>query len=79
MSTSEFDRLAHLEWQALIVLYRHRNDESTPLRFVGFKPAVSRLVRHQPPLAQWVGSPNENLLRITEEGIERYKVEQESH
>ncbi|MEP7293306.1 MAG: hypothetical protein ABI835_16090 [Chloroflexota bacterium] len=66
-------RLLHLEWQALIVLYSHRERESTPMRLVGFKPALSGLMRHDPPLACWVGKPAELRVHITDEGITRYK------
>ncbi len=66
-------RLAHLEWQALLVLYSHRERESTPLRLVGFKPALSGLIRHDPPLARWVGKASDEKVHITDEGIERYK------
>lgn len=76
MPVSEYDRLAHLEWQALLVLYRHREQESTHMRFVGYRPAISKLIRHEPPLAAWVGNPKETLLHITDEGIAHYKVEQ---
>lgn len=67
-------RLEHLEWQAMLVLYRHRDRESSPLRFVGFKTTVSALIRHQPPLAQWVGKPSDNQVHITDEGIAFYKL-----
>jgi len=66
-------RLAHLEWQALLVLYRHREKASVPLRYVGFKTTVSALIRHEPPLAQWVGKPTDNQVQITEAGLDFYK------
>lgn len=69
-------RLAHLEWQALLVLYRHRERESSPVRLVGSKSAVMGLIRHEPPLAQWVGSPANNQIHITSEGLDYYQTSQ---
>ena len=66
--------LQYLEWQALLVLYRHRERPSSPLRFVGFKTTVTSLVRHQPPLAEWIGKPTDNQVHITEAGMEIYQV-----
>lgn len=71
---SENIRLGHLEWQALLVLYRHRERESSPMRFVGFKAALLGLMRHQPPLAQWVGKPADTQVHITEAGISFYET-----
>jgi hypothetical protein len=73
MSETETVYLQHLEWQALLVLYRHRDRESSPLRHVGFKTTIGALVRHQPPLAEWVGKPVDNQVHITEAGIALYK------
>jgi hypothetical protein len=70
---SEYIRLGHLEWQALLVLYRHRERESSPLRLVGFKAALMGLIRHQPPLAQWIGKPADQQVHITEAGIVFYQ------
>jgi hypothetical protein len=70
---SEMMHLQHLEWQALLVLYRHRANPSVPLRYVGFKNTVLTLIRHHPPLAEWVGKPSDNQLHITDEGIALYK------
>ncbi|MEO8391871.1 MAG: hypothetical protein ABI700_02665 [Chloroflexota bacterium] len=66
--------LQYLEWQALLVLYRHRERVSTPLRFVGFKTTVASLTRHQPPLAEWIGKPTDNQVHITEAGMALYKL-----
>jgi hypothetical protein len=71
---SETVYLQYLEWQALLVLYRHRERVSSPLRFVGFKTTVASLVRHQPPLAEWVGKPTDNQVHITEAGMALYKL-----
>ena len=65
-------RLLHLEWQALLILYSHREREFSPMRLVGFKPAISGLIRHDPPLARWVGKASEGKVHITDEGIARY-------
>jgi len=72
MLMSEAIYLQNLEWQALLVLYRHRERASSPLRFVGFKTTVSSLVRHQPPLAEWVGKPTDNQVHITDAGLALY-------
>ncbi len=71
---TEITYLPYLEWQALLVLYRHRDRESSPLRHVGFKTNVSALVRHEPPLAEWIGKPTDNQVHITEAGIALYKM-----
>ena len=71
---SEAVYLQYLEWQALLVLYRHRERVSSPLRFVGFKTTVASLIRHQPPLAEWVGKPADNQVHITDAGIALYQV-----
>ncbi len=64
--------LPHLEWQALLVLYRQKDKVSSPLRSVGFKTTASALTRHEPPLAAWIGKPADNQLHITEAGIKQY-------
>lgn len=69
---SETVYLQHLEWQALLVLYRHKDKESSPLRFVGYKTTIMSLIRHHPPLAEWVGKPADNQVHITEAGIDLY-------
>ena len=69
---SETVYLQHLEWQALLVLYRQKDKASSPLRFVGFKTTVAALLRHHPPLAEWVGKPSDNQVHITEAGIALY-------
>jgi len=70
---SETTSLEYLEWQALLILYRHRDRESSPLRYVALKATIVSLMHHQPPLAQWVGKPGENQVRITREGIAFYE------
>ncbi len=69
---SELLYLPHLEWQALLVLYRQKDQVSSPLRAVGFKTTASALTRHEPPLAAWIGKPTNNQLHITEAGIAQY-------
>lgn len=61
--------LGYLEWQALIILYRNRDRVSSPLRYVGMKETIAALVKHQPPLAHWVGKVSESQVHITPEGI----------
>lgn len=70
---SETLYLPHLEWQAILVLYRQRDKASSALRFVGFKTTVNALMRHHPPLAKWVGNPSDNQIHITEAGIALYE------
>jgi len=70
---SEAVYLQHLEWQALLVLYRQKDRESSPLRHVGYKTTIASLVRHHPPLATWVGKPSDNQVHITEAGIALYQ------
>jgi hypothetical protein len=65
-------RLLHLEWQALLILYSHREREYSPMRLVGYKAAISGLMRHDPPLARWVGKASEERVHITDAGIARY-------
>ena len=65
--------LDYLEWQALIVLYRNRDRVSSPLRYVGLKETIVSLIKHQPPLAAWVGKPSESQVHITLEGIAFYE------
>ncbi len=72
MIMSETVYLQHLEWQALLVLYRHKDKVSSPLRYVGFKNTIVALMRHQPPLAEWVGKPSDNQVHITEAGVALY-------
>lgn len=69
---SETVYLQHLEWQALLVLFRQKDQESSPLRAVGFRTTITALVRHHPPLAAWVGKPADNQVHITEAGIALY-------
>ena len=70
---SETIYLQHLEWQALLVLYRHKDKVSSPLRYVGFKTTISALMKHHPPLAEWVGKPSDTQVHITEAGIALYR------
>ncbi len=67
------DRLNYSEWQALAILYKHRDRVSSPLRYVGLKPAITALTKHEPPLAKWVGKASENQVHITEAGISYYE------
>lgn len=69
------DRLNYSEWQALAVLYKHRDRVSSPLRYVGLKPAITALTKHQPPLAEWVGKASENQVHITDEGVAYYEAD----
>ena len=69
---SETTYLQHLEWQALLVLYRQKDKAFSPLRIVGFKTTVNALVKHQPALAVWVGKPSDNQVHITDAGIALY-------
>jgi hypothetical protein len=73
MIVTEFINLPHLEWQALLVLYRHKDRVSSPLRLVGFKTTIAALARHTPPLAVWVGKPSDEQVHITEDGIALYQ------
>lgn len=70
---SDNGRLRHLEWQALMILYSHRERESSPMRLVGYKPALTGLMRYDPPLARWVGKASDQLVHITDAGIARYE------
>ncbi len=65
----ENSRLGYLEWQALVVLYRYRERSSSPVRYVGLDATIASLVKHRPPLAQWIGKPSEKQVHITDEGI----------
>ena len=67
------ERLNYSEWQALAVLYKHRDRVSSPLRYVGLKPAITALTKHDPPLAQWVGKASENQVHITDQGVAYYE------
>jgi hypothetical protein len=66
-------RLDYLEWQALLILYRNKDRASSPLKYVGLKATVDALMHHKPALAQWVGKPANNQVRITAEGITFYQ------
>ncbi len=70
---TESTHLDYLEWQALVILYRNKERASSPSRYVGLQATVTRLIKHQPPLAAWVGKPSENQLHITTEGISFYE------
>jgi hypothetical protein len=65
--------LDYLQWQALIVLYRNRERTSSPLRYVGLETAVTGLIKHQPPLAEWVGKHSDHQVHITPAGITLYE------
>ncbi len=71
-------RLGYLEWQALLILYRNRDRVSSPLRYVGFPSTIASLIKHHPPLAQWVGKPAQQLVHITNEGIAFYEVDDQA-
>jgi hypothetical protein len=71
---SQTDRLGYLEWQALIILYKNRERVSSPVRYVGLKTTVMSLIKHEPPLVQWVGKPSENMVHITNAGVLLYET-----
>ena len=71
---AESAALDYLEWQALVILYRNKERTSSPLRYVGLKNAITGLIKHQPPLAAWVGKPSENMVHITTDGIALYET-----
>jgi hypothetical protein len=73
MEAKKEDRLNYSEWQALAILYKHREKESSPLRYVALKPAITALTKHEPPLAQWVGKASNNQVHITDAGIAYYE------
>jgi hypothetical protein len=66
---SESTSLGFLEWQALVVLYRYRDKESSPVRYVGLDATIKSLIKRHPPLAAWVGKPSANQIHITIDGI----------
>ena len=66
--------LDYLEWQALIILYRNKDRVSSPQRYVGLPNTITALIKHQPPLAQWVGKPSAKQVHITDAGISFYEV-----
>ncbi len=70
---SESTHLDYLEWQALVILYRNKERTSSPTRYVGLPATVTRLIKRQPPLAEWVGKPSENQIHITPAGISLYE------
>ena len=70
---SENTEISYLEWQALVVLYRNRERTSSPVRYVGLKETITRLLKHHPPLVEWVGKPSENQVHITSEGVSLYE------
>ncbi|HVU10128.1 MAG TPA: hypothetical protein VHD90_02575 [Phototrophicaceae bacterium] len=75
---AEKSQLGYLEWQALLILYRNRDRASSPLRYVGLPSTVTSLIKHRPPLAQWVGKPSEQLIHITSAGISLYEVDDQA-
>jgi hypothetical protein len=66
---SESADISYLEWQALVVLYRNRECQSSPVRYVGLDTTIKRLINHHPPLVEWVGKPAQNQVHITNAGI----------
>lgn len=75
MMEAKKDRLNYTEWQALAILYKHREKVSSPGRYVGLKNTITSLTKHQPPLAEWVGKPDKNQVHITDEGIALYETD----
>jgi hypothetical protein len=73
MSTTN-KSLAYLEWMALSILYKYRDNASSPLKYVGLEATVDALMHHQPPLAQWVGKAAQHQVHITAEGIAHYEA-----
>ncbi|MBI1256238.1 MAG: hypothetical protein GC204_02095 [Chloroflexi bacterium] len=71
---TESTHIDYLEWQALVVLYRNRERTSSPVKYVGLQATVTRLIKHQPPLATWVGKSSDNQVHITPEGISLYET-----
>ncbi len=65
--------LNYLEWLALASLYKYRGNLSSPVRYVGLAATVASLINRHPPLAQWVGKPSQNQVRITDDGILLYE------
>jgi hypothetical protein len=70
---SQTHRLNYAEWLALATLYKHRDRESSPARYIGLQSTINALMRHHPPLAEWVGKSNANQVHITPEGIALYE------
>ncbi len=66
---SESTDISYLEWQALVILYRNRERESSPARYIGLDTTIKRLISHQPPLVEWVGKPVQKQVHITSAGI----------
>ena len=64
----------YLEWQALVILYRNRERISSPTRYVGSDATIISLVKHHPPLAEWVGKKADQQVHITNAGIARYET-----
>jgi hypothetical protein len=73
MSTTN-KSLAYLEWMALSILYKYRDNPSSPLKYVGLAATVEALMHHQPPLAEWVGKPAQHQVHISEAGIAHYEA-----
>ena len=66
---SESEHLSYLEWQALVVLYRNRERESSPMRYVGLQATINALIKREPPLAHWVGKSSDHQVHITQDGV----------
>ncbi len=71
---TEVNHLDYLEWQALVILYRNKERASSPVRYVGLKTTITKLIKHQPPLVEWVGKQSENQIHITTDGITLYEL-----
>ena len=69
MRMSESANINYLEWQALVILYRNRERKSSPVRYVGLDATILGLIKHHPPLAEWVGKPADHQVHITSAGI----------
>jgi hypothetical protein len=68
-------KLGYLEWLSLANLYQHRDQVSSPAKYVGLPNTIQALMSHQPPLAEWVGKSTQNQIHITAEGITLYETE----
>lgn len=67
--TENAKSLTYLEHVALNLLYQYRDRVSSPVRYVALPATIDALIRHQPPLAQWVGKRSDNQVHITPAGI----------
>lgn len=69
MTSHTSEPLNYLQWVTLMTLYRLRERPSSPVRYVGLSATVKALIDHHPPLAQWIGHPDNHQVHITIEGI----------